>query len=307
MKNITILSGSSSKTLAASIAQTLQLQLANCFISRFPDQEIKIQLLADLRKQRVIIIQATSPPANDHLMELLFLADAAKQAGALHITAVMPYFGYARANQPPPLAPPYSPTSAKVVTNMLSMAGINQIITVDIHNSAVLQYLPNNFISINPNLLFAADILRRNISTPIIVAPDLGSRKRAQDVAAVLNTTNVVLLQKHTSFRENLQVKKIYGAISKQPCIIVDDIVDSGSTICSAAELLHRHGAAEVIAYCTHPILSAGTLAKIQDSPINLIVVGNSVPLQSSSIATAKVRQLDLAPIIAAAIADTIG
>lgn len=287
-----LLSGTANKPLAQAIAKNLTCPLGEIILTRFSDNEIKLTLLANVRHKKVFILQSTCPPVNDNLLELILSIAAAKKAGAALITAVIPYFGYARQD-----------LSAIVMANILETAGANKILTIDLHSAKIISFFNIPCVNLFSTSIFGQDLKQRNLSKPTIVAPDLGSLTRTKMLAAYVNQPNIAILHKQRDQKNNLAMEQTTTNVQNQTCILVDDIVDTAATICLAAQVLQAQGAAQIIAYCTHPILSGPAIANINNSALTEVVVANTVLLSAAAKHCYKIRQLDIAPLIGAALA----
>ena len=269
-----LLAGNSNPTLTKRIAEYLGIELSDVSVRRFADQEIFIEVHENVRGQDVFVVQPTSYPANDHLMELLILIDALRRASARRITAVIPYFGYARQDRKPG---PRTPISAKLVANLISHAGADRVLTLDLHAAQI-----QGFFDIPTDNLYAApvlsrDILERNeVEDVMVVSPDVGGVVRARALAKRIGAPLAIVDKRRERAGES-EVMNIIGDVSGRNCILVDDIIDSGGTLCNAAEALMNKGAASVTAYITHGVLSGGAVARITASKLRELVITDSI------------------------------
>ena len=294
-----ILSGTSNLKLSKDISKNLKLKLINTNIRRFADGEIYIEINENIRGNSVFVIQSTSNPANDNIMELLLVIDALKRSSAKTITAVIPYFGYARQDRK---VAPRTSISAKVVANLISNAGATRVVTVDLHAGQI-----QGFFDIPTDNLFAAPVFVKDIEDKyknkpvVIVSPDVGGVIRARAIARRINAT-LAIIDKRREKPGSSEVMNIIGDVSEHHCIIVDDIIDSGGTICNAAQALIDVGAVSVDAYVTHGVLSGSAVRNISNSPLNSLVTTNSIKATEAVNMSTNIRQISIAPIIGEAI-----
>jgi|TARA_B100001093_G_scaffold155807_1_gene148404 ribose-phosphate pyrophosphokinase len=294
-----VFSGNANKPLSNAIAKNLGLPLGNAVIGKFSDGEITVELNENVRGKDVFIIQPTCSPTNDSIMELLLTADALHRASANRITAVVPYFGYARQDRRVRSA--RVAISAKVVADMISGVGINRVLTVDLHAEQI-----QGFFSIPVDNVYGSPVLTDDIEVQrykelLVVSPDIGGVVRARAVAKRLNVDLAIIDKRRPSANE-AQVMNIIGDVKERTCIIVDDMVDTAGTLCKAADALKEHGAASVIAYCTHPVLSGPAISNIENSSIDSLVVTDTIPLNSEAADCKKIRQLSMARLLAESI-----
>lgn len=294
-----LLAGNSNRELAKAISGYLKLPLTAARIERFADMEIFVEIQENVRGEDVFLIQSTSFPANDNLMELLVCIDALYRASASRITAVVPYFGYARQDRKPG---PRTPITAKLVANLIQGAGAGRVLTLDLHAGQI-----QGFFDIPTDNLIAAPVLQRDIeqhfksSDVMIVSPDVGGVVRARSLANRMGV-NLAIVDKRRERAGESEVMNIIGDVKGRACILVDDIIDSGGTICNAAVALLEKGASSVSAYVTHGVLSGGALAKITASPLETLVITDSIEPTKAVRASSKVRILSIAPLIGEAI-----
>jgi len=270
-----IIAGNSNLPLAQAISKELNIPLAKSTIRRFSDMEIFVEIQENVRGEDVFVIQSTSYPANDNLMELLVVIDALRRGSARRITAVLPYFGYARQDRKPS---PRTPISAKLVANMITAAGADRVLTMDLHAGQI-----QGFFDIPLDNLYAAPVFTRDIQTRLgkednitVVSPDVGGVIRARAVAKRLDA-DLAIIDKRRERAGVSEVMNIIGDVENRRCIMIDDIVDSGGTLCNAAVALKEAGAQEVYAYITHGVLSGGAVARIGDSPMEKLIVTDSI------------------------------
>ena len=294
-----ILSCNSNINLAESISKTLNTRLVKAEVKRFSDMEVFVEVQENVRGEDMFIIQSTSYPANDNLMELLVSLDALRRASARRITAVIPYYGYARQDRK---SGPRTPISAKLVANLITIAGADRILTMDLHAGQI-----QGFFDIPTDNLFAAPVFVKDIEEKyknkpvVIVSPDVGGVIRARAIARSINA-NLAIIDKRREKPGSSEVMNIIGDVSKHHCIIVDDIIDSGGTICNAAQALIDVGAISVDAYVTHGVLSGSAVSNITNSPLSSLVTTNSIKATEAVNMSSNIRQICIAPIIGEAI-----
>jgi ribose-phosphate pyrophosphokinase len=297
---IKLVAGNSNPRLAEAIAARLRTPLAKAVVRRFADMEIFVEILENVRGSDVFIIQSTSYPANDHLMELLIIIDALRRSSARRITAVVPYFGYARQDRKPG---PRTPISAKLVANMITGAGADRVLTLDLHAGQI-----QGFFDIPTDNLYAAPVMVRDIrerfdlSNVMVVSPDVGGVVRARGLAKRINAPLSIIDKRRERAGES-EVMNVIGEVSGRTCILVDDIVDSGGTLVNAADALLDHGAREVYAYITHGVLSGGAVARITASRIKELVITDSIQASEAVRVAENIRGLSIATLIGEAIA----
>jgi ribose-phosphate pyrophosphokinase len=297
-----ILAGNSNRALTEAIAAYLGLPLTNCQVRRFADMEIFVEIQENVRGEDTFVVQSTSFPANDHLMELLIMADALRRSSAKRITAVIPYFGYARQDRK---SGSRTPISAKLVANLITRAGADRVLTVDLHAGQI-----QGFFDIPTDNLFAAPVMVRDIKerldvkNVVVVSPDVGGVVRARALAKRIDASLAIVDKRRERAGES-EVMNIIGEVSGRSCILVDDIVDSGGTLCNAADALLKERATEVRAYITHGVLSGGAVARISASHLKELVVTDTIhPTEAVRVAK-NIRTLSIGPLIGEAIART--
>ena len=294
-----ILSCNSNVDLAKSISQNLNSKLVKAEVKRFSDMEVFVEVQENVRGEDMFVIQSTSYPANDHLMELLVSLDALRRASARRITAVIPYYGYARQDRK---SGPRTPISAKLVANLITKAGADRILTMDLH-AGQIQW----FFDIPTDNLFAAPVFVKDIEEKykgkplVIVSPDVGGVVRARAIARRINA-NLAIIDKRREKAGSSEVMNIIGDVKDHHCIIVDDIIDSGGTICNAAQALIDVGALSVDSYVTHGVLSGSAVTNISNSPLSSLVTTDSIKATEAVKMTSNIRQISIAPIIGEAI-----
>ncbi len=292
-----IFTGNANPALAKAVVNHLNLSLGNAVVGRFSDNEIMVEIRENVRGTDVFIIQPTCIPTNDNLMELLVLVDAVRRASAKRVTAVIPYFGYSRQDRRTRSA--RVPITAKVVANMITSVGVDRVLTVDLHADQIQGFfdLPVDNIYASPVLL--GDIWRHEYPNLVVVSPDVGGVVRARAVAKQLDDADLAIIDKRRPRPNEAKVMNIIGDVNNRTCIIVDDMVDTAGTLCEAASALKERGAAKVIAYCTHPILSGKAVKNIESSKLDELVVTNTIPLQENAAACKQIRQLTIAEMLA--------
>ena len=295
-----LLAGNSNPPLARSIADYLEMSLTEASVRRFADEEIFVEINENVRGEDVFVIQSTSYPANDNLMELLICIDALRRASAKRITAVLPYFGYARQDRKPG---PRTPISAKLVANLITTAGANRVLSIDLHAGQI-----QGFFDIPTDNLFASPVIAADIKARFgkrsltVVSPDVGGVVRARSLAKRLNNAPLAIVDKRRERAGESEVMNIIGEVSGQTCILIDDIVDSAGTLCNAAAALKQQGAVDVFAYSTHGVLSGAAAARVGASELSELVVTDSIYSGEPDEKGGKIRRLTIAPLLAEAI-----
>ena len=297
-----LVAGNSNRPLAEAISEYLKVPLARASVRRFADMEIFVEIQENVRGEDVFVLQSTSFPANDHLMELLIMIDALRRASARRITAVIPYFGYARQDRKTAAR---TPISAKLVANLITHAGVDRVLTVDLHAGQI-----QGFFDIPTDNLFGAPVMvrdikeRMNSSDKVVVSPDVGGVVRARAIAKRIDAPLAIVDKRRERAGES-EVMNIIGEVEGRSCILVDDIIDSGGTLCNAAEALMNQGAQDVYAYITHGVLSGGAVSRIANSKLKELVMTDSIlPTQAVKVAR-NIRVVSIAPLMGEAIART--
>ncbi len=300
MPDIKLFAGNAIPELAKKIADRLYLKLGNATVGRFSDGEISVQINENVRGADVFILQSTCSPTNDNLMELLVMVDALRRASAGRITAVIPYFGYARQDRR--VRSSRVPITAKVVADFLSSVGVDRVLTVDLHAEQIQGFfdVPVDNVFGTPVLL--DDIQSRDFHEPIVVSPDIGGVVRARALAKLLDDTDLAIIDKRRPAANVAQVMHIIGDVEGRDCIIVDDMIDTGGTLCKAAEALKEHGARKIYAYATHAVFSGSAVTNVANSVIDEFIVTDSIPLTPEMKATNKVKVLSLDSMMAEAL-----
>ena len=294
-----LISGNSNRPLAAAVAQYMKMVLANTTIRRFADQEIFVEIEDSVRGEDIFIVQSTSFPANDHVMELLILIDALKRGSAGRITAVIPYYGYARQDRK---TAPRTPISAKLIANLLTVAGADRVLTLEFHSEQIHGFfdIPVDNLLISP--VFVREITSTyDLSNVMIVSPDIGGLRRARAIANQLNT-EIGIIDKRRDQPGISEVVNVIGHVNDKDCIMVDDIVDSGGTLCNAARALKDAGARSVNALVVHGVLSGDSITKIGKSQIDQLMITDTILVRPDILQSPKIKQISIAPLLAEAI-----
>ncbi len=297
--NLMVFSGNANPALADAIAKHIGLPLGYASISKFSDGEISVELNENVRGKDVFVIQPTCAPTNDSIMELLLMADALHRASANRITAVIPYFGYARQDRRVRSA--RVAISAKVVADMIGAVGVNRVLTVDLHAEQIQGFFSIPVDNVYGSPVLTDDIERQNYENLIVVSPDIGGVVRARAVAKKLNV-DLAIIDKRRPAANVAQVMHIIGDVADRTCLIVDDMVDTAGTLCKAADALKEHGASRVVAYSTHPVLSGTAIENIETSNLDSLVVTDTIPLSEAAKNCRKIRQLSMAKLLAESI-----
>jgi ribose-phosphate pyrophosphokinase len=295
-----ILAGNSNLPLARAIADYLDLPLTHADVRKFADDEVFVEIHENVRGEDVFVIQSTSAPANDNLMELLICIDALRRASAKRITAVVPYFGYARQDRKPG---PRTPISAKLVANLITKAGADRVLAVDLHAGQIQGFFDIPTDNLYGAPVMAADILARNADGDLmVVSPDVGGVVRARALARRLNNAPLSIVDKRRDKPGSSEVMNIIGDVKGRNCILIDDIIDSGGTLCNAAGALMEAGAKSVTAYLTHGVLSGTAVERVGASALKELVITDSIQPTAAALASSKIRILPIAPLIGEAI-----
>lgn len=300
MADMKLFAGNATPDLAKKIADRLYTRLGNATVDRFSDGEVHVQINENVRGCDIFIIQSTCAPTNDNLMELIVMIDALRRASAGRITAVIPYFGYARQDRR--LRSARVPITAKVVADFLSSVGVDHVLTVDLHAEQIQGFFDVPVDNCYSSKLFVEDMKTLDLKNPCIVSPDMGGVVRARAISKLLNDADIAIIDKRRPRPNVSEVMNLIGEVKDRECIIVDDIIDTGGTLCKAAAALKASGAKSVTAYGTHPVLSGSAYENIKDSVIDSIVVTNSIPATEKFKATGKFRYISLASTLAEAI-----
>ncbi|MEL6870657.1 MAG: ribose-phosphate diphosphokinase [Pseudomonadota bacterium] len=295
--SLALFSGSAHPKLAADIARHLHVPMAKAHIGKFSDGETSVEILENIRGRETFIVQPTSPPANEHLMELLVMVDACRRASASRITAVIPYYGYARQDRRPRAS--RVPITAKLVAKLIASAGVDRVLTVDLHADQIQGFfdIPVDNVYASPILL--GDMWKKKFPELVVVSPDVGGVVRARALAKRLDDADLAIIDKRRPRANVSEVMNIIGNVDGKQCILVDDLVDTAGTLCHAAKALKDHGAQSVTAYITHPVFSGPAIDRISVSELDEIVVTDTIPLSDAAAACKNIRQLSTAELLA--------
>ncbi|GAA5219194.1 ribose-phosphate pyrophosphokinase [Corallincola platygyrae] len=299
MPDMKLFAGNATPELAEKIAERLYIKLGSASVGRFSDGEISVQINENVRGLDIFIIQSTCAPTNDNLMELIVMVDALRRASAGRITAVIPYFGYARQDRR--VRSQRVPITAKVVADFLSSVGVDRVLTVDLHAEQIQGFFDVPVDNVFGTPILLNDLKQKQYEEAIVVSPDIGGVVRARAMAKLLET-DLAIIDKRRPQANVSQVMNIIGDVEGRDCILVDDMIDTGGTLCKAAEALKEHGAKRVFAYATHPVFSGNAIANIKDSVIDEVVVTDTIPLHPDMAKLPNVRQLTMSGLLAEAI-----
>lgn len=296
LENLMVFTGNANPELAAGVVSKLGIPLGKAVVSKFSDGEIVVEINENVRGKDVFVLQSTCVPTNDHLMELMLMVDALKRASAGRITAAIPYYGYARQDRRPRSA--RVAISAKVVANMLQDVGVERVLIMDLHSDQIQGFfdIPVDNIYASPILL--GDLVSKKYDDLLVVSPDVGGVVRARALAKRLDC-DLAIIDKRRPKANVSQVMNVIGEVEGRNCVIMDDMVDTAGTLTKAAEVLKDRGAKKVIAYCTHPVLSGSAVERISSSPLDELVVVDTIPLSAAAKSCIKIRQLTCAPLLA--------
>ncbi len=293
--NLMVFAGNANPRLALAVVQHLNMPLGRAMVSRFSDGEVTVEINENVRGKDVFVLQSTCAPTNDHLMELMIMVDALKRASAGRITAAIPYFGYARQDRRPRSA--RVAISAKVVANMLQAVGVNRLLVMDLHADQIQGFfdIPVDNIYASPILL--GDLWKHNLQNLVVVSPDIGGVVRARALAKRMDA-ELAIIDKRRPRPNVAEVMHIIGEVADRTCVIMDDMIDTANTLCHAAAALRERGARQVMAYCTHPVLSGPAIERIMSSVLDMIVVTDTIPLSPAAEACPKIRQVSCAALL---------
>ena len=295
--SIIVFTGNANPRLAQDVVRHLQLQMGDASVGSFSDGEVQVEINENVRGKDVFIVQPTCSPTNDNLMELLVMIDAVRRSSARRITAVMPYFGYARQDRRPRSV--RVPITAKVVAQMIGNVKADRVLTVDLHADQIQGFfnIPVDNVYASPILL--GDVWKQKYPDIVVVSPDVGGVVRARALAKRLDDADLAIIDKRRPRPNEARVMNIIGEVEGRTCVLVDDLVDTAGTLCLAAMALKEQGAARVVAYCTHPVLSGSAVDNINASVLDELVVTDTIPLQDNAQACEKIRQLSIAAMLA--------
>lgn len=295
-----VFTGNANPELAQKIANRLYLSLGKASVGKFSDGEIAVELNENVRGKDVFVVQPTCAPTNDNLMELLVMIDALRRASAARITAVVPYFGYARQDRRVRSA--RVPITAKVVADMMVTVGVDRVLTVDLHAEQIQGFFGCPVDNVYGSPILNEDILTCNYENLIVVSPDIGGVVRARAIAKQLDDADLAIIDKRRPQANEAQVMNLIGEVDGRICLLVDDMVDTAGTLCKAADALKDRGAQKVVAYCTHAVLSGRALDNIRGSQLDELVVTDTIPLSAEARAVTKIRQLTISDLLAESI-----
>ena len=292
-----IFSGNAHPQLAHDIARVLHVPLAKAQVGRFSDGEINVEILENVRGRETFIVQPTCPPSAENLMELLVMVDAVRRASASRITAVMPYFGFARQDRRPRSS--RVPITAKLVANLIGVSGVDRVLTVDLHADQIQGFFDIAVDNVYASPILLGDVWKQRYNDMVVVSPDVGGVVRARALAKRLGDADLVIIDKRRARANQSEVMNIIGDVEGKNCVMIDDMVDTAGTLCHAASALKKHGAATVDAYITHPVLSGPAVSRITESDLDQMVVTDTIPLGKEAAGCKRVRQLSTAEILA--------
>lgn len=295
--SMAVFSGNANPALAADIARLLNLPMGRAAVGRFSDGEITVELMDNVRGRDVFIIQSTCSPGNDNLMELLIMVDACRRASAGRITAVMPYFGYSRQDRRPRAQ--RSAITAKLVANMIMRAGVDRLLTVDLHADQIQGFfdIPVDNVYSSPVLL--GDVWKQKYENLVVVSPDVGGVVRARALAKRMDDADLAIIDKRRPRANVSEVMNIIGEVKGKSCVLIDDLIDTAGTLCHAATALKKEGALRVVAYITHPVLSGPAIERVAKSDLDELIVTDTIPLRPAAKECSKIRQLSVAGLLA--------
>ncbi len=297
MSKLMVFTGNANPELAGQVAEKLHLPLGDASVGQFSDGEVAVEINENVRGADVFIIQSTCAPTNDNLMELIVMIDAMRRASAGRITAVVPYFGYARQDRR--VRSQRVPISAKVVADMMTGVGVDRVLTVDLHAEQIQGFFSVPVDNVYGSPVLLDDIEKQNYEDLVVVSPDIGGVVRARAIAKQLNDADLAIIDKRRPQANEAQVMHIIGEVEGRSCLLVDDMVDTAGTLCKAAAALKEHGAKRVVAYCTHPVLSGKAMQNLNASDLDELVVTDTIPLRDEIRNNPRIRQLTMADLLA--------
>ncbi|MCF8195849.1 MAG: ribose-phosphate pyrophosphokinase [Polynucleobacter sp.] len=295
-ESMVLFTGNANPVLAKAVTDYMGIELGKAMVGKFSDGEIQVEIQENVRSKHVVVLQPTCAPTNDYLMELMIMIDALKRASAGTITAVIPYFGYARQDRRPRSA--RVAISARIVANMLqSVSGISRVLTMDLHADQIQGFfdIPVDNIYASPVLL--ADLQNKNTGDLLVVSPDIGGVVRARALAKQLGC-DLAIIDKRRPKANLSEVMNVIGDVENRRCVVMDDMIDTGGTLCKAAQVLKERGAKSVMAYCTHPVFSGDAISRISESELDQVVVTDTIPLKDAAKYNPKIRVLSIAPLL---------
>ncbi len=294
---ITVFSGNAHPALAQSIAHHLHVPLGKISVGRFSDGEVKLEIMENVRGRDVFLIQPTCPPGNENLMELLVMADACRRASAARITALIPYFGFARQDRRPRAS--RVPITAKLVAKLIASAGIDRVLTIDLHADQIQGFFDIAVDNVYASPVLLGDAWKQEYNDMVVVSPDVGGVVRARALAKRLDDADLAIIDKRRPQANTAEVMNVIGAVDGKTCVLIDDLVDTAGTLCAAGKTLKDQGAVRVVAYITHPVLSGPAVERIENSVLDELVVTDTIPLNGEAAACTKIRQLSVAELLA--------
>ena len=292
-----VFSGNAHPQLAQDIARYLCIPLSKAHVGRFSDGEISVEILENIRGRETFIVQPTCPPSSENLMELLVMVDAAQRASAARITAVIPYFGFARQDRRPRSS--RVPITAKLVAKLIGVAGVDRVLTVDLHADQIMGFFDIAVDNVYASPILLGDAWKKKYKDMVVVSPDVGGVVRARALAKRLGDADLVIIDKRRAQANQSEIMNIIGEVEGKNCVMIDDMVDTAGTLCHAAGALKSHGATSVDAYITHPVLSGPAVSRIAESDLDEMVVTDTIPLNAEARACKKIRQLSTAELLA--------
>jgi ribose-phosphate pyrophosphokinase len=295
--SFSVFSGNANPILAQEITRHLHVPLGRAYVGRFSDGEVNVELMENVRGRDVFLVQPTCPPSNDNLMELLLMTDACRRASAKRITAVVPYFGYARQDRRPRAT--RVAIAAKLVANMIASAGVDRLLTVDLHAEQIQGFFDIAVDNVYASPVLLGDAWKHKDDNMVVVSPDVGGVVRARALAKRLDDADLAIIDKRRPRPNESKVMNIIGEVEGRACVLVDDMVDTAGTLCQAAQALKDEGAVRVIAYITHPVLSGAAIERIDKSVLDELVVTDTIPLSDAARACKRIRQLTVAGLLA--------
>ncbi|HEY5566590.1 MAG TPA: ribose-phosphate pyrophosphokinase [Gammaproteobacteria bacterium] len=294
---LTLFSGNAHPALARDIARHLGLPLSRINVGRFSDGEVSVEIMENVRGNEVVLVQPTCPPTNDNLMELLVMADACKRASAAQITALIPYLGYSRQDRRPRAA--RVAITSKLVANMITAAGIDRVITVDVHADQISGFFDIAFDNVYASPVLLGDAWKQSYKNMVVVSPDVGGVVRARALAKRLDDAGLAIIDKRRPQANMAEIMHVIGEVEGKTCVLIDDMVDTAGTLCQAAKVLKERGAERVVAYITHPVLSGSAIERIESSVLDELVVTDTIPLREEAQKSRRIRQLSVAELLA--------
>ena len=292
-----VFTGNAHPQLAQDIARYLRIPIARAHVGRFSDGEINVEILENIRGRDAFIVQPTCPPSAENLMELLVMVDAIRRASAVRITAVIPYFGFARQDRRPRAS--RVPITAKLVAKLIATAGVDRVLTVDLHADQIQGFFDIAVDNVYASPILLADVWKQKYKQMMVVSPDVGGVVRARALAKRLGDADLAIIDKRRAKANQSEVMNIIGEVEGMNCVMIDDMVDTAGTLCQAASALKDHGAASVAAYITHAVLSGPAVSRIAESELDEVVVTDTIPLKEEAQACGKIRQLSVAEMLA--------